>query len=150
MTRTLVICKPDAVERGLTGEIIARLERKGLRLAAAAFWLTFILLAARQLRPVLVPRLKNATLVFATLTIFSGAALALQAADHFSKQIAVVTTDNVTARSGPFDDAQNAFTARDGAELSVLSQRDDWVQVADGSGKTGWLPLKQVEVLPGA
>ena len=35
MDRTLVICKPDAVERGLSGEIIARLERKGLRLAAA-------------------------------------------------------------------------------------------------------------------
>jgi nucleoside-diphosphate kinase len=36
MTRTLVICKPDAVERGLTGEIIGRLERKGLRLVAAS------------------------------------------------------------------------------------------------------------------
>jgi nucleoside-diphosphate kinase len=35
VNRTLVICKPDAVERGLVGEIIARLERKGLRLAAA-------------------------------------------------------------------------------------------------------------------
>jgi nucleoside-diphosphate kinase len=34
MNRTLVICKPDAVERGLVGEIIARLERKGLKLAA--------------------------------------------------------------------------------------------------------------------
>jgi nucleoside-diphosphate kinase len=33
--RTLVICKPDAVERGLTGEIISRLERKGLKLVAA-------------------------------------------------------------------------------------------------------------------
>jgi nucleoside-diphosphate kinase len=33
--RTLVICKPDAVERGLVGEIIGRLERKGLRLVAA-------------------------------------------------------------------------------------------------------------------
>jgi nucleoside-diphosphate kinase len=33
--RTLVIAKPDAVERGLTGEIIARLEHKGLRLVAA-------------------------------------------------------------------------------------------------------------------
>lgn len=33
--RTLVICKPDAVERGLCGEIIARLEHKGLRLVAA-------------------------------------------------------------------------------------------------------------------
>jgi nucleoside-diphosphate kinase len=31
----LVICKPDAVERGLSGEILARLERKGLRLVAA-------------------------------------------------------------------------------------------------------------------
>jgi nucleoside-diphosphate kinase len=33
--RTLVICKPDAVAQGLSGEIIARLERKGLRLVAA-------------------------------------------------------------------------------------------------------------------
>jgi nucleoside-diphosphate kinase len=34
MDRTLVICKPDAVERGLVGEIVARFERRGLRLAA--------------------------------------------------------------------------------------------------------------------
>jgi nucleoside-diphosphate kinase len=36
VNRTLVICKPDAVERGLVGEIVARLERKGLRLVAAS------------------------------------------------------------------------------------------------------------------
>ena len=35
MDRTLVICKPDAVERGLVGEIVGRLEAKGLRLVAA-------------------------------------------------------------------------------------------------------------------
>jgi nucleoside-diphosphate kinase len=35
MSRTLVICKPDAVERGLVGELVGRLERKGLRIAAA-------------------------------------------------------------------------------------------------------------------
>lgn len=34
MERTLVIIKPDGVQRGLTGEIIARLERRGLRLVA--------------------------------------------------------------------------------------------------------------------
>jgi nucleoside-diphosphate kinase len=33
--RTLVICKPDAVERGLVGEIVGRIERRGLRLVAA-------------------------------------------------------------------------------------------------------------------
>ena len=32
--RTLVLCKPDAVERQLIGEIIGRLERKGLRIVA--------------------------------------------------------------------------------------------------------------------
>lgn len=36
MNRTLVICKPDAVERGLVGEIVGRLERKGLRLVAGS------------------------------------------------------------------------------------------------------------------
>jgi nucleoside-diphosphate kinase len=35
MDRTFVICKPDAVERGLVGEIIGRIERKGLRIVAA-------------------------------------------------------------------------------------------------------------------
>lgn len=33
--RTLVIVKPDGVERGLVGEILSRLERKQLRLVAA-------------------------------------------------------------------------------------------------------------------
>ena len=35
MDRTLVICKPDAVERGLSGEIIRRFEARGLKLVAA-------------------------------------------------------------------------------------------------------------------
>ncbi|MEW5829068.1 MAG: nucleoside-diphosphate kinase [Chloroflexota bacterium] len=37
MERTLVLVKPDGVQRGLIGEVIARLERRGLRLAAAKF-----------------------------------------------------------------------------------------------------------------
>jgi nucleoside-diphosphate kinase len=37
LERTLVLVKPDGVQRGLIGEVIARLERRGLRLAAAKF-----------------------------------------------------------------------------------------------------------------
>jgi len=37
MERTLVLIKPDGVQRGLIGEIMARLERRGLRLAGAKF-----------------------------------------------------------------------------------------------------------------
>lgn len=35
MDRTFIICKPDAVERGLVGEILGRFERRNLRLVAA-------------------------------------------------------------------------------------------------------------------
>ncbi|MDQ4049223.1 MAG: nucleoside-diphosphate kinase [Actinomycetota bacterium] len=34
MDRTLILVKPDAYDRALTGEIIARFERKGLRICA--------------------------------------------------------------------------------------------------------------------
>ena len=33
--QTLILCKPDAVARGLSGEIIARLERRGYAIVAA-------------------------------------------------------------------------------------------------------------------
>jgi nucleoside-diphosphate kinase len=34
MNRTLVICKPDAVERGLVGEIVGRFERRAMTIVA--------------------------------------------------------------------------------------------------------------------
>ena len=35
MNRTLIICKPDAVERGLVGRILSRFETKGFSIVAA-------------------------------------------------------------------------------------------------------------------
>ncbi len=37
MERTFILAKPDAVQRGLIGEITLRLERRGLKLVAAKF-----------------------------------------------------------------------------------------------------------------
>jgi nucleoside-diphosphate kinase len=38
MERTLIILKPDAVQRGLVGEIITRFEKKGIQIAGAKFF----------------------------------------------------------------------------------------------------------------
>jgi tetratricopeptide (TPR) repeat protein len=122
---------------------------EGTVLTAVLFWLTLALFIARQLRPALIPKLKNATWILAALTIFSLSVLGLRAANHFTQATAVVTAAETTARSGPFDEAQSAFTVHDGAELVVLDRHGDWVQVAGRAGKTGWLPVKQVEFLPG-
>ncbi len=119
-------------------------------LAAAAFWLTFGLSAARQIRPALRSRLRGLTTGVVLVTILSCAGLGAAATVHFSKQTAVVTVAEATARSGPFAEAQDVFKANNGAELIVLNRRDNWLQVSDGSGRIGWLSAKQVEVLPGA
>jgi nucleoside-diphosphate kinase len=37
MERTFIILKPDAIQRGLVGEIIARFERRGLKIIAMKF-----------------------------------------------------------------------------------------------------------------
>jgi len=47
MERTLVIVKPDGVQRGLTGEIIARLERRGLKVVALKMMQVTLPLARR-------------------------------------------------------------------------------------------------------
>jgi tetratricopeptide (TPR) repeat protein len=119
-------------------------------LAAGFFWALAALLVARQLRPALAPGLRGLTRAAAVLCIGFAASLAWHAANHFNSPVAVVTGPDAVARSGPFDDAQTTFTARDGAELRVLDRHDDWVQVAAGPGKIGWFSKKQVDVLPGA
>ena len=48
MERTLVIVKPDGVQRGLAGEIISRFERRGLRIAAMKLMQMSLELAQRH------------------------------------------------------------------------------------------------------
>ena len=119
-------------------------------LAAIGFWLSLGLFAVRQLRTALVQKFRTPTRLAMAQTFILGAVLAWAAVNHFNSAIAIVTTAEAAVRSGPFDEAQSAFAARDGAELRVLDRHDDWVQVANDAGKTGWLNKKQIEVLPGA
>lgn len=48
MERTLILIKPDGVQRGLIGEIIGRFERRGLRLAGLKFMQVSTALAAQH------------------------------------------------------------------------------------------------------
>jgi tetratricopeptide (TPR) repeat protein len=119
-------------------------------LAVVTVWLMFGLLAVRQIRPSLKPVLGGLTKLAVAAAILACACLGVNAAIHFSKQIAVVIASDAVARSGPFDEAQNAFAVHDGAELAVVDQKNGWWEVTDGSGRIGWLPQKQVEILPGS
>jgi len=118
--------------------------------AALAFWATLLLLAAGRLRPSIATRWRLPLRAAACLLILSGAACAQQAHEHFSAKSAVVVLPESTVRSGPFDDAQTVFTVHNGTELAVQGDHGDWVQVVDSSGRTGWLSVKDIELVPDA
>lgn len=117
-------------------------------LAMITFWLALLLFAAMQIRPESKNALRGIARATAVAAIFFCACLGVATTLHASKSVAVVVLPDAVTRSGPFSDAQNSFAVHDGAELAVLDQRNGWVQVTDGAGRTGWMPDNQLVVLP--
>jgi uncharacterized protein YgiM (DUF1202 family) len=102
---------------------------------------------ARQFRPALQPRLRTATWSLGGLVLLSGGLLAVVVHGRLDEHEVVVTARNTVVRYGPFAESQSAFTAADGAELTLLDHKDDWFQVSDGGKTIGWLKTNAVTVL---
>jgi nucleoside-diphosphate kinase len=51
MERTLIILKPDAIQRGLIGDIVTRFEKKGIQVAGAKFMKISMSLAEQHYAP---------------------------------------------------------------------------------------------------
>jgi len=113
-------------------------------LCAAGIWATFGLLWLRQLRPALTAVLRTWTLLtaLATLALVAGAAAAF--GSNPARHTVVVTARETTVRNSPFDESPSVFTANDGAELRVVDQKGDWLQVTDGANRFGWLKRSAV------
>lgn len=111
--------------------------------AAAAAW--FVLLALGQWRPAWCGGRNNLVRLAALATVLLAAGAAADWALNRSVKSAVVVTET-TVRTGPLDDAQAGFTAKDGAELTVLDEREDWLQVQNGQRQTGWVKRAAVRV----
>jgi len=115
-------------------------------LAAGAVWLWLLLLAVLQWRPALKPALRMYVLSLAILTgMFCACVAASLRATRFTRTAIVITADAVV-RYGPLAESPTAFTVHDGAELRVLDQKDDWLQVSTDPRRVGWLRRDQVLV----
>jgi tetratricopeptide (TPR) repeat protein len=115
-------------------------------LAAGAVWLWLLLLAVLQWRPTLRPTLRAYVL---SIVILAGLLVACAAAAlHETRFVrtAIVITGEVVVRYGPLAESPTAFTVHDGAELRVLDQKDEWLQVSTDPHRVGWLRRDQVVV----
>jgi tetratricopeptide (TPR) repeat protein len=113
-------------------------------LATGAAWLWLLLLAVLQWLPGLRPALRGYVL---TLAIAAGLLCGCLAAALYETRFtrtAIVITGEAIVRHGPLAESQSAFTAHDGAELRVLDQKDEWLEVSAGARRIGWLRRDQV------
>ncbi|MGZ8898995.1 MAG: tetratricopeptide repeat protein [Limisphaerales bacterium] len=60
------------------------------------------------------------------------------------ERTAIVAVTQATVHLGPLPESQSAFTASDGAELRILAERQDWLQVSDRSERSGWIASTNV------
>ena len=116
-------------------------------LTVSAFWIAFLLLAAKQWKPHWQRALRTYTTVAFMLFFVFACGFGITLGQHFGNKVAIVISPDAKVLGSPFA-SQELFTVRDGAELQVLDQKDDWYQVSDGAGRTGWLQRDSVSVVP--
>jgi len=113
-------------------------------LAAGAVWLWLILLAVLQWRPVLRSTLRTSVISLGVLAGLLCACAAASLRETRYRPMAIVTARDTAVRYTPLPEAATAFTVEDGAELQILDQKDEWLQVNAGPRRTGWLRRDQV------
>jgi len=114
-------------------------------LAFAAIWALFVLLAVEQWRPELKARVRRFTLAAAVVSVVLGACLVTMLEQEVFTRTAIVVTGEAEVRNGPLDESPSVYKVRDGVELEVVDEKDDWLQVVDSARRVGW--LKRGEVL---
>jgi tetratricopeptide (TPR) repeat protein len=114
--------------------------------ASAALAVFFLALAAREIAPAFRQSGRGwlAGLGLITVVLVIGLSLAMD--QHLFEKTSVVITSEAVVRRGPLNEAQSAFTVHDGAELRVLGQDGDWLQVSDASRHIGWVAQRDVRV----
>jgi tetratricopeptide (TPR) repeat protein len=119
-------------------------------LASGAIWLWLLVLTLSQWRPALRPGLRTYTLAIGLLgallcACFAGAFYSVRLGHR-----AIVISAEATARQAPVEESQTAFTLHDGAELQVLDQKDQWLQVRADTRRIGWVRQDNVLISPGS
>lgn len=104
----------------------------------------FLLLALRQWRASWRNSFRGILLCLGIVCAFLLVCLMAAIRQEFSVRSAVIIVSEAVVRPGPFEESPSAFTLRDGTEVTVVGQKDNWLEIADAGQRTGWLPGKNV------
>jgi tetratricopeptide (TPR) repeat protein len=116
--------------------------------ASVSVALFFFILMARQTSANFNRSAGGITVALAIVSIWLIGCLGMSIDQQLLDKSSIIIVPEAVVRRGPMDESQSAFTAHDGAELTVLARDGDWLQVSGASHQIGWLPQKDVELMP--
>jgi tetratricopeptide (TPR) repeat protein len=115
--------------------------------AAIAFWCavfgaTRLFFVRRRSIPILL-------LIIFSIVVFAGAAFALYSLETGSRgnALAIVTGKKIQARLATADNANSVLVLPPGSEITVLSQRGDWLYAALPNDLRGWIPANGAQLV---
>ena len=111
-------------------------------------WLWLLVLGYGQWRRQRPRGLRPYRVLLSGLTVIVAGWLGVVAQGRLGKSEGVVVEKEAAIRIGPFEEAQSSFTLRDGAELTVVNRKGDWLYIVDGAKRMGWVPETDVLLLP--
>jgi tetratricopeptide (TPR) repeat protein len=120
--------------------------------AAAFFWLWFLVLILRELRPSARSGLRALAVITGIAAVASMTMVGLATYFTIARREGVVIVPQSIVRLGPLEDSREYYQLRDGAEVVVLDEKrlgpnESWLQVRDRSRRVGWLKRDQVAIL---
>ncbi len=117
-------------------------------LSAIIVWIWLGLWILIQFRPQLKQSLR-ALLLCGGAAIFVCGGCTYAAWSSESTQTAIVVAKDAILHNGPLEEAPPAATVHDGAELTVLDTKNDWLQVRVDNQHAGWIKREQVAIAAG-
>jgi tetratricopeptide (TPR) repeat protein len=135
--------KPSLAEK-----LVQRLTRHEWRLASSLLlWLVFGLLTAAQVKPSWRTALRKPIGFSALLTLVVLATTLWNEYGLESRKFVAVVEPEAVVRLGPFEGSPAAMTVKDGAELLVVDQKDEWLQVTADGRASGWIRASAIRPL---
>ncbi|MBK9138972.1 MAG: tetratricopeptide repeat protein [Verrucomicrobia bacterium] len=116
-------------------------------LTAASLWLWMGALLWRQQVANPGPASRRLALFGAIATVLIGTLLAFAWAEVNWQRSVVVIAKEAILRHGPLDESPSLQTLRDGQELRVRDEKDDWLLVSGATRGPGWIKRDQVLVI---
>ena len=117
-------------------------------LACGGLGVWFLLLALGEALPARRAAFAGLMKGFGVLAFFLTALLGSAHWDRSATRLAVVVVGEAPVRPGPLAESKVAFALRDGAEVTVLDAKDNWLHVRDAGLRAGWVRSDALWRLP--